>query len=352
MALSKRISFLTSLLSAKIAKKNVPLVVVLNTTNRCNLRCIYCYGPYYDNFKKDFTTKQLMDLIDELAFLGTKSITLGGGEPLIREDIGQIIDHIKSKGIECGMNTNGILIPQRIESVKKLDLVCVSLDGDKEANDANRGEGGFEKIMAGIKAAKESNLIVHLNTVLTKNNLDSIDFLMSLAEEMDLKVEFNLPFYQTSSNKDNPALDISNEDCKKVIKKIIDYKKKGYPILFSEKVHLYVSRWPDYRKKMYLGDPPDFKYIKCYAGRYMCFIDADGSVYPCAQLIGTFKSLNFLEVGFKKAWENLANHNCKACYFVCFNEFNSIFKLDIFVILSNALTTIKEFIYHKKTSNQ
>lgn len=341
MKLSKRISFFTNLLKGKILGKNIPLVVVLNTTNRCNLRCIYCYGPYYDNPKNDFTIEQLLELIDELTALGTKSITLGGGEPLLRDDIGQLIDYIKSKGIECGMNTNGILIPQKIDIVKKLDLVCISIDGNKESNDTNRGEGSFEKIMAGIKAAKEAGLIVHTNTVLTKNNLNSIDYLMNLAKTIGLGVEFNLPFYQTSPNKDNPALDISNQDSRQAIKKIMEYKKKGYPVLFSEKVHQYVVKWPDYKKKMYLGKKPDFKYIKCQAGRYMCFIDADGMVYPCAQLIGTFKALNFLEVGFKRAWENLASHNCQACYFICFNEFNSIFSLNFSVILSNIINSLK-----------
>ncbi|MFC1701014.1 radical SAM/SPASM domain-containing protein [Patescibacteria group bacterium] len=347
MKLSKRISFFTTLLKTKITGKNVPLVVVLNITNRCNFRCIYCYGPYYDSPKNDFTTEQLLKLIDELAILGTKSITLGGGEPLLRDDIGQIIDYIKSKEIECGMNTNGCLIPKKIDSVKKLDLICVSIDGDQESNDANRGEGTFRKIIDGIKTAKEAGLIVHTNTVLTKNNLDSIDYLINLAKDMGFESEFNLPFYQISSNKDNPALALSNEDSHKAIKKIMSFKKMGYPVLFSEKVHRYVANWPDYREKMFLGKAPNFSYIKCQAGRYMCFIDADGMVYPCAQLIGSFKSLNFLKVGFRRAWENLSNHNCKACYFVCFNELNSIFNFDISVILSNVLTSVKESLLKK-----
>lgn len=349
MKLSKRISFFTNLIKAKLLKKHLPLAVVLNITNQCNLRCIYCYGPYYDNPKTNFTTTQLLDLIDQLAAMGTKSITLGGGEPLLRPDIEQIIDRIKQKGIECGMNTNGTLIPEKLAAVKKLDLVCVSLDGDQTGNDANRGVGSFEKIMAGIKTAKEAGLIVHTNTVLTKNNLAAVDYLMEKARELDFKVEFNLPFYQTSVNKNNPALNLTNEECQQVIKKIEAYRQKGYPVLFSSKVHRYVSAWPDYKKKMYLNEKPNFKYIKCQAGRFMCFVDADGLVYPCVQLIGTFPALNFKEVGFKKAWENLSQHQCQACYFVCFNELNSIFNLDLTVISTNVITSLKEVLIPKNS---
>jgi len=342
MKLSQRISFFANLIKAKLLRKSIPLVVVLNITNQCNFRCIYCYGPYYDNPKTNFTTEQLKKLIDDLAKMGTKSITLGGGEPLLRPDIGELIDYVNAKGIECGMNTNGSLIPEKINVVKKLDLICVSLDGDQKGNDANRGEGTYDKIMAGIKAAKEAGLIVHTNTVLTKNNLDAIDFMMKLAKDIGLACEFNLPFYQISENAKNPALALSNDESRHVIEKIIDYKKQGYPVLFSDYVHQYVAKWPDYRQKMYLNNPPEFKYIKCYAGRFMCFIDADGKVYPCAQRIGSFPAKSFLEDGFKAAWDNLKNHGCHACHFVCFNEFNSIFSLNLPVIFANALASLKE----------
>lgn len=77
-------------------------------------------------------------------------------------------------------------------------------------------------------------------------------------------------------------------------------------------------------------------------GRYMCFVDGDGLVYPCGQLIGSFPALNFTEVGFKKAWENLAkNKTCKTCYCPCFLEFNQVYGLKPNVLLSNAKREIK-----------
>lgn len=342
--LLNRIQFFTKLLGAKITRQNIPLVVILNTTNSCNLNCVYCYGPYPERKTRNFTAKELFSLIDELANMGTMSITLGGGEPLIRQDIGDLIDYIKSKKIECGMNSNGTLIPQKLEAVKKLDSICVSLDGDESANDASRGAGSYKKIMEGITTAKKNGVVVHTNTVITKNNLNALDYLMDKAKEIGFVAEFNLPFYQVSANKDRDCLQMTNDECRGAILKIISYIQKGYPLLFSEKVHRYVASWPNYKQYMYRGQKPPFRHIKCQTGRFMCFIDADGHVYPCAQLVGTFPALNFLEVGFKKAWENLSNHDCHACYFVCFNEFNSIFNLDLGVIFGAAKNTIRDIL--------
>lgn len=346
--LSNRIKFFAKLIGAKITGKDIPLTVVLNITNSCNLKCVYCYGVYSERKVRNFTTQELFFLIDELAKMGTSSITLGGGEPLMRPDIGELIDYIKSKNIECGMNSNGVLIPRKIEAVKKLDSICVSLDGDKAGNDASRGEGSYEKIMEGIMAAKKNGVVIHTNTVITKNNLSALDYLMEKAKEVGFTAEFNLPFYQVSANKDRDCLRMTNSECRGAIEKIIFYIQKGYPLLFSEKTHRYVASWPDYSRYMYKGAKPPFRHIKCQTGRFMCFIDADGYVYPCAQLVGTFPALNFLEVGFRNAWKNLANHDCYACYFVCFNEFNSIFNLDLGVIFGAVKNTLKDTLWPKQ----
>lgn len=342
MSVIDRAVFMSRALRARITGKRMPLVVVLNVTNRCNLKCIYCYGEYYSRNTKDFTKEQVLSLVDELAKMGTKSITIGGGEPLLRDDIGEIIEYIKSEKIECGMNTNGVLIPKKIDAVKKMDSVCISFDGAEESNDLNRGKGSFRQIFEGIKVAKAHGLHVHTNTVMTKNNIRSIDHIMKLAKEIGFVTEFNLPFFLGERDGTNQELYPTDEECRQAWAKIIDYKEKGYPILFSRKSHQYALDWPNYSQRLIYDTIPDFKYIKCYAGQLMCFIDSDGMVYPCAQLIGTFKGLNFLEHGFEKAWDNLHTNPCKTCYFTCFNHFNLVFKLDRETLLDTVKSSLRE----------
>ena len=61
-------------------------------------------------------TQALLELIDDLGKMGTRSITLGGGEPLLRNDIEEVVERVKANGIECGFNTNGLLIGKKINA--------------------------------------------------------------------------------------------------------------------------------------------------------------------------------------------------------------------------------------------
>lgn len=341
MGLYNRITFFSALLKDRIFFGRRPLVVVLNTTFRCNLRCGYCYGQYFNRQESDFTTDELICLVDDLAKMGTRSITLGGGEPLIRQDIGEIIKRIKSKGMECGMNTNGILIPRRAAELRQVDMVTVSLDGPKEMNDANRGEGTFEKIMAGIDAALAAGIKTHTTTVLSRYNCACIDWIVTLAKQKGLQAEFNLLFHQSHDKSDSDRFMPEDETLRKAVRRIAQLKAEGAPILFSEKVYQYVARWPDYRQRLIMGKKPDFPRIPCYAGRFMMFIDADGRTYPCVQLIDVFQGLDFRKVGIKQAWDYCARHNCQACYFPCFNELNYIMDLNLEVIWKQVKSTLK-----------
>ena len=74
-------------------------MVSLNVTNRCNLACSYCYGDYPKREARDFTTKELLDLIEEFRSMGTRAIYISGGEPLLRNDIEEIIGAIKDKNM-------------------------------------------------------------------------------------------------------------------------------------------------------------------------------------------------------------------------------------------------------------
>lgn len=341
MGIYNRLGFMYTLLKDRLLGSRRPLVVVLNATFRCNLRCGYCYGQYFKRQDKDFTTEELLRLIDDLAKLGTRSITLGGGEPLLRQDIGKIIQRIKENGIECGLNTNGVLIAEKIADLKQADIICVSIDGPKKMNDANRGAGSFEKIMMGIDAALDAGMKVHTTTVLTRHNCEAVDWIAEMAKAKGIQAEFNLLFHQAQGKDDSRRFMAENDVLRRALRRIVELKAQGAPILFSAEVYRYAARWPDYKKRIFISEMPDFNFMRCFAGHFMMFIDADGRVYPCVQLIDTFKGLNFRKAGIQKAWDNCVQNTCKACYFPCFNEFNAIISLNPRVIMGQIMSTLK-----------
>ncbi|MFZ1992292.1 MAG: radical SAM protein, partial [Alphaproteobacteria bacterium] len=119
----------------------VPVVSDLFITTRCNGRCNYCYRDDTIPAADELTTAQWCRVIDELYDLGCRMFNLMGGEPLLREDFPQLLDHIVAKGVLCDVNTNGFLVPKFIESLKHASQIFTSLDGDEAAHDANRGAG-------------------------------------------------------------------------------------------------------------------------------------------------------------------------------------------------------------------
>ena len=312
------------ILEGRLANKRIPASVVLCVTNRCNLRCVYCYAEYYDRNHAEFTTKQILSLIDELYEMGTRHISLNGGEALMREDIGIIVDKVNEKNMLCQLTTNGLLVKNKINVLKKVDSLCLSLDGDKRSTDLNRGAGTYDKIVDAIEFLNSNKINFYTNTVLTKNNKNAVDEVMELAGKYGFKAQFSLLRKEDSPDK---AIVLDDKEAKEIIGKILKYKKAGFPILFLYDSYENAFRWPfSYNKLMISGETAEgYKPIKCYMKRFSCHIEANGLVYPCIVLVNKFKALNFLEVGFKKAWEHMANNDCKACYNTCCSDVNLIF---------------------------
>ncbi|MCJ7616586.1 MAG: radical SAM protein [Desulfobacterales bacterium] len=320
------IAYIKELVKGRLSQKRTPILVTVCVTNRCNLRCRYCYEEYYARNHEEFTTEELLNLIDELAEMGTKYISVNGGEALLRDDIEIIVDKIKEKKMLCHLSTNGLLVKKKISVLKKVNSLAVSIDGARQGNDLNRGEGTYDKIVEAIECLKENNIKFHTHTVLTKNNKNAADEMMVIARRYGCKAQFSVLRESDSPDKE---IGLDDDEVREIVTKILDYKKDGRPVFFSYDAYDYFLRWPfSYQKQTIKGKLPEgYKPIECYIKRFSCHIEANGLVYPCVVLVNKFEALNFLEVGFKKAWENLSKNDCKACYNICCNDLNLTFGL-------------------------
>lgn len=330
------------LIEGRILRKNIPLTISLSLTGNCNFRCSYCYCNFADNKKRsDLSTNWWFNLIDESAEMGTKSILLLGGEPLLRNDIEDIVDKIKEKHIICSMNSNGSLIRKKINAIKRLDYIIISLDGVGETNDKNRGEGTYDLIMEGIRNLQENKIPFSLVCVITRNNISQLDTIIKKTREIGSAIEFNLPYEQSKESEQSRSIfQLSNQEIKYALRLLNEYKCRGFPIILSNKSRKYALAWPlSYSQKILYDEVPiGFRYIPCYMGKFMCHIEYDGMVYPCAQLIGHFQALDFCKVGLKKAWENTGDmKKCKTCYSICLNEFNLLYNLDFTVLFNTVI---------------
>lgn len=159
----------------------------ISLTERCNLRCMYCMPEWgCEEVKNDeIRASEVVALVDIFRKLGIKKIRFTGGEPLLREDLGEIIKEIKKfpEIEEICLTTNGILLENKIEELKNagLNRVNVSLDSVDvdEYRKITRG-GDLNRVLRGIELCKKLNVKVKLNGVMT--NLTGERAVYSLGE--------------------------------------------------------------------------------------------------------------------------------------------------------------------------
>ncbi|MFH1791330.1 MAG: radical SAM protein [Candidatus Omnitrophota bacterium] len=305
-----------------------PLNVMLSLTDRCLSRCSYCNIP--ERAQPELTTEQVFGLIDQIRLAGCQRLGLWGGEPLIRDDIGQIVEYAARKGLFVTMDSNGYLIPEKIDALRYLGHLVLALDGPESEHDLNREPGSFKKVMAAVKAVS-GRIPLWTITVLTKHNLDSIDFILDTAKKYGFLATFQVLHHNEILGRDREALAPPDEDYREAVRKLIEKKKKGAPIASSLAYLNHILKWPDYGQSTLSYE---FGGLKCLAGRLYCNVDTDGSVYACSLLVGKRKASNFLEAGFVKAFEDIDAAGCKACLASCFTEYNYIYGLHIPVCFS------------------
>ena len=160
---------------------NTPKTMDLHITNRCNLRCTYCSffsGP--GDTGSDLPAEEWLEFFDELRRCAVMSVTFEGGEPLIREDLKDLIDGVVRNRMRFSILSNGTLITDEmaafIASTGRCDNVQVSIDGStSETHDACRGEGNFDKALEGIKKLREHKINTAVRVTIHRHNVYDLD---------------------------------------------------------------------------------------------------------------------------------------------------------------------------------
>jgi radical SAM protein with 4Fe4S-binding SPASM domain len=170
------------------ANSNQKPIVVWNCTCKCNLRCVHCYSSSgYSDHDGIVTTEQAKSFINDLADFGVPVILFSGGEPLLREDILELADFAKERGLRTALSTNGTLITsETARKLKGADFaeVGISLDGTGDINDRFRGKkGAYEAALRGIRNSLTSGLRVSLRMTMTAANYRQIPAIFNLLEK-------------------------------------------------------------------------------------------------------------------------------------------------------------------------
>jgi radical SAM protein with 4Fe4S-binding SPASM domain len=267
---------------------NFPTVMYLHMTNKCNLKCPYCYNKTDRETKiklerlglvdPTMSTKEYKDLIARSIECGVRRLIFTGGEALMRPDAMELVEFAKRQNpkVYLEMLTNATKITDEVagQMCQWLDGVTISLDGhEKHMHEFYRGKHTFEPTVQGIKRLVKKRLQlgvrrphVCLVPVLTEKNMINLTEIYQFSLE-ELKADnlapviFQAGDHQQVSINQIPALD--------------SYRQEA-------------SRLSDYLDKLTGGvsaEPePTAPRNHCGAGHGEISIDPAGSVYPCQSL--------------------------------------------------------------------
>jgi len=301
-------------------KKKYPFAIAWNITHRCNLDCDYCSLDKKET-PLELDTGSVLSMIDKFAQEGAKFITFSGGEPLLRKDIKEIIDHCNKKNIKVGINTNGILVQEKIEQFLGVNEVQISLDGPEKVNDPQRGKGVHRKAIQAIEILQAHNISVNLSAVITKYTINHVQYLLELAEKYKIGFYIHPADKILSGNSDTPlSISPDPEEFKKVIAFLIKKKKEGFKYISHSISGLkHLSSWPK---------PKD---IFCLAELLFCIVEPDGRIFFCDMVPRYQERLVPMGDNLLETYKNLSlPYKCRECWCGSTVEFNMLgnFKLD------------------------
>lgn len=249
-----------------------PFAATLKVTTRCSLKCRHC--PWTNDQGQDLSTSRWIEIIAELADKGARHLVLEGGEPTLRDDLQELIDFGRSKGLKVTVATNCI------NSLDKYspDRFLVSVDGMEDVHDRLRGRGAFKRLLENLPTAKGPMIAL---VSLSQENVNQIkDILSFFSTRLD-----GFWFSFVYDYEGNEKIALTADEKKRAGAEILGLKK-DYPII----------NLPSYLERV--GTPR-----KCNDW-LLVTVTADGAIHPGCMI------------------EAVEQERCDDCELACHREFS------------------------------
>jgi len=253
------------------AIRTAPISVYLAVTGRCGYNCSHCSAANR-NFDKELEFTLIAETIKELQNMGVGIIGLTGGEPLLREDIVDIVHCVDDRSVSYLFTSGSGLTQKRADKLKSAGLLAIGISLDstcEDEADLRRGcKGAFQNAMRAIEHARKAGLYVMLQTVVDKEMIhdDRIMDMVTFAENLGVQeIRFleNLPagrFLHISADR------------------ILTQKEREKLRIF----HRQMNRLGRRRTKVsFFAHAESATLYGCGAGTQHSYIDAAGNLCPC-----------------------------------------------------------------------
>jgi len=168
-----------------------PLWLLAELTYRCPLQCPYCSNPLdFARSHEELSTAEWIEVFRQAREMGAAQLGFSGGEPLVRQDLAELIEAARGLGYYTNLITSGIgLTEEKIASFAEagLDHIQISFQAaDEEVNNLLAGsKKAFAHKLEMARAVKKHGYPMVLNFVTHRHNIDNIDQIIRLCIELE-----------------------------------------------------------------------------------------------------------------------------------------------------------------------
>lgn len=274
--------------SARDMLEHVPVHVVWEITLACDLKCGHCGSRAGKKRSGELTTEECFEVVDGLERLGTREVSMIGGEAYLRRDWPELVRYIKSKGMRCliqtgGRNFNAERLQTAIDA--GLDGVGVSIDGMRELHDRVRGvPGSWDKAFDLYRRAREAGLQASCNTQIGAETMADLPALMDTIIEAGA-THWQIQLTVAMGNAvDNDELLLQPHQLAELMPLLArlfkEGQKRGLLMVVGNNIGYfgpYEHLWRGYSDER-------VHWTGCSAGQNVIALEADGSVKGCPSL--------------------------------------------------------------------
>jgi PqqA peptide cyclase len=180
---------LPGLMAATEHAAGPPLWLLAELTYRCPLHCVFCYNPtQHARIRSELTTAEWVDVMRQGRALGAAQLGFSGGEPLLRDDLEELVQEARRLGFYTNLITSGVgLTRERAQRLKDAGLDHIQLsfqDSTREMNDFLSHTKTFELKQRVARLIKEFDWPMVMNCVLHRHNLPHVDKIIEMALEL------------------------------------------------------------------------------------------------------------------------------------------------------------------------
>ena len=282
---------------------------VWEVTAACNLNCIHCHAASGKPDPNELSTDEGKRLIDQIAEVdGFRTLVYTGGEPLVRPDIFDLLNHSKAVGFANIIATNGTLIDEEMAwKLKEHGVVCNAISIDAADPDIHnyirKSPKAFDLALRAIEATRKAGILLQINTTAMEYNMENLSELIDFVDNQNTSIMlmYQLVAVGRGGKIEKATLKKSaNENLSMLIAK---KQKKSTVIIEPVAGPQY---WPYLLEKKgvkngFFARVAEHVFHGCAAGRGFLYVKANGDIWPCPFVEVT--AGNVREKSFKEIYE-------------------------------------------------